>query len=241
MKNKPIIFTILSILCFIEPLIKILYFKAATHFDFFVIVSNLMTKTSFRDVFDFWIVFPLAGILLIKLRRWTYFSFMALLAYVIYNIMTYEEYTWPYNSDAPFMYHYVVVGVGTVVFFLFLMPGMREPFFDRRVRWWEPKTRYPVNIVCSLKNDSLVFNSEILNISLSGAFLKESDFLKEGERLNMEFNFLGKRITLPIEVVHHLNLKDKKGYGVKFVFHSFRQSLQLSKIINIIKRTHHSL
>ena len=116
MKNKPLIFTLISILCLIEPIIKILYFNAITHFDFMIIMSNLITRDSARDVFDFWLVYPLAGLLLFKLRKWTYFAFMSLLVYIIYNILTYEKYTWPYNSDSPFMYHYMIVIMASMVF-----------------------------------------------------------------------------------------------------------------------------
>jgi hypothetical protein len=95
--------------------------------------------------------------LLWKLRKVTYFAFMSLLIFILYNIMTYEKYIWPYNSDSPFMCHYVVVAMSVMVFITFLFPKIREPFFDRRVRWWEPKTRYPVSVICHLKNDHLIF------------------------------------------------------------------------------------
>jgi len=191
MKNKPLIFTILSILCFIEPIIKILYFKAMTDFDFVVIFANLKARNSFIEVIDFWLIFPIAGLLILKLRKWSYFSFMGILAYIIYNILTYEKYTWPYNSDSPFMYHYLVALTSTAVFLYFLSPKAREPFFDRRIRWWEPKTRYNVQITCKLHGDHVVFPSEILNISQTGAFVMESSYLKVGDKLLMQFNFLG--------------------------------------------------
>jgi hypothetical protein len=237
MKNKPLIFTLISILCIIEPIIKILYFKAITHFDFMVIMTNLVAKNSFRDVFDFWLVYPLAGILLFKLRKWTYFAFMSLLAYIVFNIMTYEKYTWPYNSDSPFLYHYVVVVMAVMVFMAFLLPGVWEPFFDRRVRWWEPKVRYPFGINCSLKNDSLIFSSEIINISLTGAFLKESSYFKVGDKLDLEFNFLGKDISLPVTVIHKHSLHGRHGYGVQFSFKSFKQNVLVARIINVLKQT----
>jgi hypothetical protein len=237
MKNKPLIFTMISILCVIEPLIKILYFKAITHFDFMVIFTNLFARDSFRDVFDFWLVYPVAGLLLIKLRKWTYFAFMTLLAYIVYNIMTYEKYTWPYNSDSPFMYHYVVVIMAVMVFMAFLLPGIRDPFFDRRLRWWEPKARYPVGINCSLKNDSVIFNSEIINISLSGAFLKDSSFFKVGDKLDLDFKFLGSEISLPVKVVHKHTTTGRNGCGVEFCFKSFKQNVKIAKIINVLKQS----
>jgi len=237
MKYKPLIFSIISILCMIEPLIKILYFKAITHFDFMVIMTNLITRNSFKDVFDFWLVYPLAGLLLFKLRKWTYFAFMSLLIYIVHSIMTYEKYTWPYNSDSPFMYHYVVVIMTMMVFMAFLLPGVWEPFFDRKVRWWEPKVRYAVGINCSLKNDMVIFPSEIINISLTGAFLKDSSYFKVGDKLDLEFNFLGKDVLLPVMVIHKHSIHGRHGYGVQFNFKSFKQNVMVAKIINILKQS----
>lgn len=239
MKNKPFIFTVLSILCLIEPIIKVLYFKAITHFDFFVILANLRTRNSFVEIFDFWLVFPIAGILLLKLRKWTYFAFMSVLTYVLYKITTYEEYTWPYNSDSPFMYNYVVAFLSLAAFAYLLLPKARQPFFDRKVRWWEPKTRYNVRFACKLHSQTLSFNGEILNISESGAFIKETPYLKLGDRFDLEFYFMGQRMQIPAEVIHHRSTGvSEPGLGIKFVFSSLAQKFRLIKIIRVIKNSH---
>lgn len=215
-----------------------LYFKATTQFDFMVIFANLQARNSFMEVFDFWLVFPMAGLLILKLRKWSYFAFMSILTYAIYNISTYEKYTWPYNSDAPFFYNYFVVGLSAAVFVYFLLPKVREPFFDRRVRWWEPQLRYAVNITCKVHGPHLTFPAHILNMSQTGAFLQDSPYLKVGERLHVEFNFLGQVIELPVEVIHKTNVHNQSGYGVRFVFRSFTQSLRLAKVIKVIKKSH---
>lgn len=237
MKTKPLIFTIILILCLIEPLIKVLYFKITTQFDFSTIMINLFARHTFRDVFDFWLVYPITGLLLLKLRKWTYFAFMSFLIYIVYNIFTYEKYTWPYNSDSPFWYNYFVVTSSVMVFFVFLLPAIREPFFDKRLRWWEPQTRYLVGINCSLKNDSLIFPSEIINISASGAFLKDSSYFRVGDKLDLDFRFLGKEITLPVVVVHRHSKFGRNGYGVKFCLNSFRQNIVLSKVMRVVRET----
>lgn len=239
MKNKPLIFTVLSVLCFIEPLIKVLYFKAATQFDFVVILGNLQTRNTFMEVVDFWLIFPLAGMLIMRLRKWTYFSFMAVLAYINYNIFTYERYTWPYNSETPFMYNYIIAMMSVGVFVAFLFPKLREPFFDRRVRWWEPKTRFNVHINCKLQSNNLTFPTMILNLSQTGAFVQDSKYMKVGDQLMMEFNFLGETISLPVEVVNKHSIHDKVGYGLKFKFKTFRQSVMMSKVIKVLKKSQH--
>lgn len=237
MKNKPLLFTVLSFLCLIEPAIKILYFKAITKFDFMVILSNLQTRNTFVEVVDFWLIFPIAGILILKLRKWTYFAFMSVLGYIVYNISTYEKYTWPYNSDTPFMYNYVVVMMAMAIFVFFLFPKVREPFFDRRVRMWETKTRYNVSIPCRLQGSNLTFPSEILNISKTGAFLLGSSYLKVGDDLLLEFSLMGQTIDVPVKVIHHRSGRGTSGFGVEFKFKSFSQSIKVAKALNVLSKS----
>jgi PilZ domain len=237
MKNKPFIFTVLSALCFIEPLIKVLYFKATTQFDFLVIFANLKARNTFMEVVDFWLIFPIAGLLILKLRKWTYFSFLAVLSYINYNIFTYEKYTWPYNSDSPFIYNYFVALMSLAVFVYFLFPGVREPFFDRRVRWWEPKKRYNVQITCKLQSSNLTFPSRIINISQSGAFVLDSKYLKVGDQLQMEFAFIGRTISVPVEVVNRHSIQNQIGFGLKFHFKTLKQSVSMMKVIKVLKKT----
>ena len=233
MKNKPIIFSILSVLCLIEPLIKVLYFKAATDFDFMVIIANVMSRNTFREVLDFWLVFPVAGLLILKLRRMTYFSFMGVLLYIIHNIVTYEKYTWPYNSEEPFIYNKIVAVIAMAVFTYFLSPKARQPFFDRRVRWWEPKTRYSVNMNCKVDNGHLCFPSSIMNLSQTGAFISYSPYLKVGDKVQVEFNFLSNVITLKMEIMNEHEILGQKGFGVRFLM-NYGETIMMSRVIGKI-------
>jgi hypothetical protein len=237
MKNRPVVLTVLSVLCLIEPIIKVLYFKATTHFDFVVIFANLLARNSFIDVVDFWLVFPIAGLLLWKLRKWTYFAFLAVLGYINYSMFTYEKYTWPYNSDSPFFYNYSIVLLSALVFCYFLLPKVREPFFDRRVRWWEPKTRYPVDISCKLQGEHVTFSTTIKNISQTGVFVLESKFLRVGDRLLLEFNFLGQTLSVPVEVISKHTTRGVNGFGLCFRFQALQQYVLMTKVIRILKRS----
>lgn len=238
MKQKPLLFTILMILCLIEPLIKIFYFKALTHFELPVIMANLMARTSIKEIFDFWLVFPLAGLALVKIRNWSYFVFLALLSYVIYSFVTYEAYTWPYNSATPFFYNQVVVVFSVLILVAFLIPQVRRPFFDKRVRWWEPKTRYIVNINCRVQGKNVVFPSEILDISKTGAFLRESSYFNIGDELAIEFKYLGMNFNLPVQVISQHVSRGQAGVGVRFLFISLRQNISVAKFIAALKASH---
>ena len=238
MKQKPLLFTILMILCLIEPLIKIFYFKALTHFDLPVIMANLMARTSIKEIFDFWLVFPIAGLALLKIRSWSYFVFLSCLAYVIYSFVTYESYTWPYNSETPFFYNQVIVVIAIIILIAFMIPQVRRPFFDKRVRWWEPKTRYIVNITCRVQGKNIVFPSEILDISKTGAFLRESSYFNIGDELAIEFKYLGQNFNLPVQVMSQHVSRGQAGVGVRFLFQSLRQNLSVAKFIALLKTSH---
>ncbi len=235
MRNKPFIFQLLSVLFLLEPAIKILYFKASTHFDFVTVFENILSRTSFREVFDFWIVFPVAGLMLWKLRKWTYFAFLAVMSYLIFSILTYEKYTWPYNTDKPLLYHYFIIVVTLLTVAYFLIPKVREPFFNKNLRWWESKPRYRIAIPTKVTGNKITFQTEIINISQTGAFLKDNNLLAPGDVISLSFESEGLMMEVPVKVISRHVIASTPGYGVQFFPTSFSQKFQLVRLIGRIR------
>ena len=98
MKTKPIPFSSITLFCLFEPVAKLVYFKTTTHFPWDTILSNLMSRDTMSDVFNFWLIFPLAGLTLLKIRAWSYVLFLSLMVFNVYSLVSYEAYTWPYNE-----------------------------------------------------------------------------------------------------------------------------------------------
>ncbi|MCE3014068.1 MAG: PilZ domain-containing protein [Proteobacteria bacterium] len=237
MRKKPLVFTLVSLLCIVEPLIKILYFKVTTQFDFDVIIQNLLARESFLEVIDFWLIYPLAGLLILKLRKINYYAFMSVLVYIFYSIATYEKYTWPYNSDKPFVYNYVITALSFAVFLYFLLPSTRRPFFDSRVRWWEPMVRYNVYLPCTVSKSDLTFKANVLNISKSGLFIEDHDKVQIGDLLNIYLEAFGIKLNATIEVMNKHTLNNKIGFGARFRLDSIGQNLTVRSLISKIKRS----
>ena len=235
MRNKPLIFQLLSVLFLLEPAIKILYFKASTHFEFATIFANVFARSGFREVFDFWIVFPVAGLMLWKLRKWTYFAFLAVMVYLIFSIFTYEQYTWPYNSDSPLFYHYFVIVLTILTMAYFLAPEVRAPFFNQKLRWWETKPRYKTLIPARVSGSKITFQSEILNISQSGAFLMDNNHLSPGDVVSLTFESEGLLLEIPVKVVSRHVISSTPGIGVQFFPTSLSQKIQLFRLIGRIR------
>lgn len=235
MRKKPLFITLVSLLCFIEPLIKVLYFKATTHFDFAVILANLGARSGFKDIFEFWLLFPLAGLMIVKLRNWTYVTFIALMGYSIHSILNYEEYTWPYNADTPFGYNIGVAVMCFAVIVYFLLPETRRPFFDARVRWWEPMVRYDVDIPCALVGSFGSLDTNIINISKSGVFIADTDKITVGDNIRMDMVAFGEVLCITLVVKNKHKLKGQAGFGAQFYFQNLSQYYKVRSIVSKIK------
>jgi hypothetical protein len=61
--------------------------------------------------------------------------------------------------------------------------------------------------------------------------------MKVSDNLELEFNFLGQVIMVPVEVVSHHFVNGVQGYGVKFNFSSVKQSLLLRKVVRVLKHS----
>lgn len=237
MRKKPLVFTLVSLLCVVEPLIKVLYFKVTTQFDFKVIIENLMARQSFFEVIDFWLIYPIAGLLILKLRKLNYYAFMSVLVYIFYSIATYEKYTWPYNSETPFFYNYILTALSFAVFLYFLLPSTRRPFFDSRVRWWEPMVRYNVFLPCTLSKSDLTFQANILNISKSGLFVEDHPEVQIGDELKVYLEAFGIKLDARIEVMNKHAINNRLGFGSRFKLDSIAQNFTVRSLISRIKRS----
>ena len=115
MKNRPFIFILIAFFHIIEPLIKLAYFKAITPFSLGTIISNISQIHSFKEVIEFWFLFPLGGLALLGVKRWSYPIFVGVQLYNIYGHMTYEKYTWPYVSEVPFASGIILLFINSLI------------------------------------------------------------------------------------------------------------------------------
>jgi hypothetical protein len=95
-----------------------------------------------------------------------------------------------------------------------------------------------VNINCRVQGKNVVFPSEILDISKTGAFLRESSYFNIGDELAIEFKYLGMSFNLPVQVISQHVSRGQAGVGVRFLFISLRQNISIAKFIAHLKASH---
>lgn len=242
MKQKPLIFIVIAILHILEPLFKIAYFKATTHFPWTEIFSNIMALDGIKNIFDFWLLFPIAGIALLGVKKWSYSVFVSVQVYSIYTHFSYESYSWPYVAASPHWVSMALLAFNILIITYFLLPDVRRPFFDVNLRWWERKTRHALNIPCTLsfENPNILEDCHILNISETGSFL---DFTKRDaadyqshQPLMLHFSFKEFNVSLHAHVMSVHEFLGAKGIGIRFDFENIWERIYVRKVVATIAK-----
>lgn len=237
MKQRPLLFIIIGILHLLEPLIKLFYFKVTTPFEVSTILTNI-SKIGPVETFEFWFLFPIGGLALLGVKKWSYPVFVSVQAYSIYTHIFYEQFTWPYVSKVPFYSSIVLLAINLVIIAYFFLPSVRKPFFDKSMRWWEHRKRYNFKLPCtvSILNPDDLHDCDVLNISLSGAFINYNGVVEVGQRFTINLSYLENHISVESEVVSAHSFTGERGVGVKFNFKNIYENLQMRKIIKEVNK-----
>ena len=238
MKNKPLMFIVLGILHLTEPLVKLLYFKAATNFPMLTIIDNVLAIEGVKQIFDFWFLFPLAGLALLSVKKWSYPVFVSLQAYSIINHLAYQKYTWPYVSETPLYSSLVLIAMNVGIIIYFALPEVRKPFFNKDMRWWEHRRRFNFQFPISfwMTNPNKLKDAEVLNISETGLFMTYHEKMEIGDRLNMNLTFAGECVSLKAEVVHLATFQHQRGLGIRFLPETVWDKYALRKLVKKVSK-----
>ena len=239
MKKRPFLFVVLGIIHLLEPLSKILYFKYDTGFSFATIMSNIANIEGFKNLFEFWILFPLGGIALLLVKRWSYALFVGVQVYSLYSHILYQEFTWPYVSKTPFYSSMILIVFNLGMVFYFALPSVRRPFFDRRMRWWETKPRYGTEIPCKvhITAHDVEHDSTILNISETGAFVEYSEGIKVWDKVKVTFHYYDEEFSVTGSIVNRHIVNGIDGFGIQFHFDSMKKRFLMRRFIRKLKNS----
>jgi hypothetical protein len=237
MKNRPLVLVILGLLHFLEPLLKIFYFKAKTHFALLTILNNVTTVSpdNIKGLIDFWFIFPLGGIALITVKKWSYPLFISVQIYSVLNHLMYQKFAWPYFAETPFYSSFVILVLNTLLIIYVSLPEVRQLFFNQNMRWWETRIRYALKIPINLwhTNPDKLEQACLTNISDTGAFLLHNKEIEIGEYINLNISFLDQHVTVRGLVVRSQFQDGNKGVGVRFI-HTTPFSITKFKIRSLV-------
>ena len=216
--RKPKSFYFLATLLLLEPILKILFMKLSTDFSFEIVLRTIFSMEGIVSNFEFWFMFPLAGIALITERPWSFLVFIAVQVYCIFSHVYYVEFTWPYVSSSPHISSSFLLFVNTAVILYFLVPENLRPYWNKSQMLWRDTSRFATNLPTYFTFGTEKVYTTITNISASGAYFKTSEKLNIGRITELSFIVDGKVYTFKASVkrTHPTEIENVFGYGVCF-------------------------
>jgi len=223
---------ILAIGHIVAPLFNLILSVVLSGVGFFEYLSSFR---SFVDFFEFFFLFPIAGIAILAFRWWSYVVFIAVWGWSFY----YNYLSWSaYPDHFPLV---TLIGFYIVPFLLvgyFMIPAVRAPYFNGRLRWWESKPRYMINTSAKLFENGKEHQCGIINISEGGAFITSNFDPAENTSVDINLKKDGLNLTIKGKIVHFqaVGMGNGTGIGVKFDDDNSKEETQkLRDLISALK------
>ncbi|MCO4794262.1 MAG: PilZ domain-containing protein [Bacteriovoracaceae bacterium] len=241
MKNRPLLIVLLGVLHLLEPIFKVFYFKTKTHFDLVTILSNLtyVEISSLKGLVDFWLVFPIAGLALLSVKRIAWYFFISIQFYSIITHLTYQRFAWPYFAEVPFFSSVFLLIMNFILIIYICLPEVRMLFFEKSNRWWETRTRYAFTLPIKLwhTNPEKLEQACLLNLSETGALIRFNRDIDLKEFVHLEISFQDIKVQVKGLIVRDDFRSGQKSYGIKFVYDT-PVSINKFKLKKIVRELH---
>jgi len=177
-------------------------------------VLTWIFQRSSIEVFETIALMPIAGIAIFRMKRGSYLIFFIAITWSLVSNLK----QWNYASGAISIP--VILGIYVTQLCLalyFLIPSVRQTYFDPRVRWWESKPRYELNAPSVLQVRDDKGDALLMNVSEGGAFVSTVRQWKTGDPVQLTFWILSQEFQISGHLVHSRTLSPERScYGIEF-------------------------
>lgn len=183
----------------------------------------------------FWAV--LSGSALKSMKRWGWHSFIAAnIVIIIFNLHVIVHYSDSHHKWAAFS----LVTLGIILLIIRATKELRVPYFLPSIKWWESDPRYKLAVPAKLiKSDGVSQDGHIMDISISGCFIKLKELIAEEECVQLEFQALQTNVVCKGMVVWKTesSVTHPKGVGIKFDPFDRQQKKIIASLIDKVRKT----
>jgi hypothetical protein len=209
MEKKPWPIIILATLHICEPIFKIVFYSWYWHRPLFYFLALSSLKSPYAIFMTFG-AFPLAGLSILAVKRWS------LPVFILIEVLTLIEHLRTVAQLSPL----IVVGacaLNIIVVSYFLIPAVRLMYIDPKLRWWEAQARYYVNWPATIEQEGRVLDAVIKGISRGGVFFQETvQELNTQGKLLVNFKYSKYAFSIRGAVAHSSCNEGRYQYGIKF-------------------------
>ena len=210
MKRKPWAIVILAFFHILAPIGNLVMNAKRAHHTIsyhWLYWIHFMPKALFLSS----VVLPIiAGVMIYICKRWSYWVYLGCLA-LIFVANIYSFYTMANLFNFLLLMGILAVDVLAVAYFV--VPAVRQVYFDPRLRWWEAAPRYIFSNPVTLNDNE---GGSIKNISEGGLFVLSALESKEGDLIKLKWAFEGVSFEVNGKIVFKSARSNFEGFGVQF-------------------------
>lgn len=212
MKHRPWPIVLLALFHLLAPVASVLVSSFLSDMSVGAFLTATYRTTSAWGLIDFFLLLPVAGVAIFACKRWSYPVFLLVAMQTVYsNFSTYRA----FPSEFP-LWLFSTFAVMDVAFVgYFLLPQVRAPYFNARLRWWETKPRYLVRFRGRMASEEASGKCIVTDISEGGCFIKTTQKQNVGDVVRLQFGFLSQKHRVLAKVVY--KARAVSGYGVQFL------------------------
>ena len=212
MKTRPWPIVLLAIFYLIGPLYNTWAGAKLLHTPYFQHLHSLFAHAPWRTAAEL-SLYPMAAIAIYAVKSWSYPSYLLIIA--IDSYLKFQD--WRHFSKLfTFPMFLASILLNALLVGYFLIPAVRAAYFNKRLRWWESKPRYQVNLSGVFETQESREQCSVLNISEGGALVKTHKSLELGSAIELDISVLEQHISAKSKVVHKLP-NTELIYGLQFI------------------------
>ncbi len=158
----------------------------------------------------------IAGYGLWEMKRWAWHFFFLANVFIVYlNAIVVQDYSESHHRLLAFLSSLCVVG-GVLYR---VAREVRVPYFFPKIRWWESNPRYRLAVpALLLRKDGTPLDGQILDLSMTGCFVKLRHEVSADELVQVKFNVFKQDLDVQGVIVWRSKstVTHPKGVGIKF-------------------------
>ena len=213
MNKKPWLIVALATLQILVPIFGVLlgsFFENITPYQY---VKTYTQVHSALDIFEYFFLFPIAGVSIFIMKRWSFPFFVGAMIWV--NVSNIQSWATGYREDWSIPILIAITLLNLTIVTYFLLPAIRRFYFKKQLRWWESKPRFRVEIPGLLEYKKLDHKCVIRDLSESGAFIESDMDISSGEQICLQVSVLNNRFPIS-GIIIHKRTSPVLGYGIEF-------------------------
>jgi hypothetical protein len=231
---------------FVKPIVNIflnahLSGEAPLHYFY-----SFLAPGEFSGLFCMLVLPVIMGCSIFLMKKWSYAVFVACSCGILFQYPLAVQLTEIDPIIDPILIClFFLSNIGLLAYFL--LPAVKEPYYNARLRWWETAKRYIVTLNARVapedKNEAGETESpscQILDISTGGVFvsMQQKRLLNQGQSIRVSFSPNNRDIvSVRAKVVFQRSLgAEAQGYGLQFIETTAATQSMMREVVRNLKQ-----